>query len=619
MTDHPVVEQHIVVHRFLPTDGPQAEAAGEELRELWAACRRSFGMTGPIHGTNLPAHLPEVLAAGRGVPEEAALAAQERPDSGYQAILRRCHDVLDLSVALAPRVVDADGRVVVDPAAGEPALWWTDLDRRWQLATAGRSGAALGEAVLCVAVVAGSVPVDGAGIERLGRQLARFLPPEQEDDGWPSSGVPVDDGLVVWETTPRQDGRVRRRFLIVGEERAQGALSAWLWSDGGVWLPPLARYLLHAAKIHYQLRVWRRDRDPHGQADGATAAAGELRRVLGAPETAGGAASVGPLAGSELAAVRSEELAAVLTSTALRQMRRTVEVATANMTSVPGLGAGRADGHGPFADDLALAGWFAEQLADDDAYLTVDAERARRVGEIGLGLQAGAGPPTAPGVAASVSPAAATGAAGSGALGRHADAGREAGPATRRGPATHPEVARRVFVVHGRDHQVRDRMFDFLRALDLRPMEWEPLVTATGSTAPYLRDVVGWGVTHAQAAVVLLTPEDQVSLHPDLRLPADTSAEAQPGLQARPNVLLELGMALATYPDRTLVIQVGETRPVADLGGLNFIRLTDSPDCQRKIASRLRQAGCAVDDTGSDWLAPGRFAGLEAYNRHARS
>ncbi|WFE60843.1 CATRA conflict system CASPASE/TPR repeat-associated protein [Micromonospora sp. WMMD712] len=619
MTDHPVVEQQLVVHRFLPVDGPQAEAAGEELRELWSACRRSFGMTAPIPGTHLPAHLPEALAAGRGGPEEAALAAQELPDSGYQAILRRCHDVLGLSVALAPRVVDADGRAVVDPAAGEPALWWADLDRRWRLATAGRSGAALGEAVLCVAVVAGVVPVDGAGIERLGRQLARFLPPEQEDDGWPSRGVPVGDGLVVWETTARQDGRVRRRFLVVGGERDQGPLSAWLWSDGGVRLPPLARYLLHASKIHYQLRVWRRDRDPQGRAGGAAATAGELRRMLGAAETTVGAAPVGPPARADLAAVRSEELAAVSTSTALRQMRRTVEVATANMTRVPGLGAARADGPGPFADDLALAEWFVEQLADDDAYLTVDAERARRVGEIGLALQAAAGPPTPPAVVAPVSPAVATEEAGSGAYGRHADAGREAAPATRGGPAIRPEVSRRVFVVHGRDNQVRDRMFDFLRALDLRPMEWEPLVTATGSTAPYLRDVVGWGVTHAQAAVVLLTPEDQVSLHPDLRLPADTSVEAQPGLQARPNVLLELGMALATYPDRTLVIQVGETRPVADLGGLNFIRLTDSPDCQRKIASRLRQAGCAVDDTGSDWLAPGRFAGLEAYHRHARS
>ncbi|MFC8849197.1 MULTISPECIES: CATRA conflict system CASPASE/TPR repeat-associated protein [unclassified Micromonospora] len=590
MTDNPVVEQHLVIHRFLPADGPQAQAAGQELRELWAACRRSFGMTGPIHGTNLPAHLPGELAAGHGVPGEAALAAQERPDSGYQAILRRCHDVLNLSVALAPRVVAADERAIVDStAADDPALWWVDLDRRWHLASAGRSGTVLGEAVLCAAVVAGAVPVGEAGIERLGRQLAPYLPPEREGVGWWSSGLLVDDGLVVWETTPREDGRVRRRFLIVADEQAQTSLSAWLWSDGGVGTPPLARYLLHATKIHYQFRVWRRDRHPHDQVDGVAAAAGELRRTLGFPDSAGGAASVGAMARSELTAVRSEELEAVLTSTALRQMRRTVEVATANMTRVPGFGGGRADGHDPFADDLALAGWFAEQLADDDAYLTADAERARRVGEIAVGLRAESGPPTPPVVAASVPPAAEL------------------------------EVARRVFVVHGRDHQVRDRMFDFLRSLDLRPMEWEPLVTATGSTSPYLRDVVGWGVAHAQAAVVLLTPEDQVSLHPDLRLPADTGAEAQPGLQARPNVLLELGMALATYPDRTLVIQVGETRPVADLGGLNFIRLNDSADCQRKIASRLRQAGCAVDDTGSDWLASGRFAGLEAYTRHVRS
>lgn len=115
--------------------------------------------------------------------------------------------------------------------------------------------------------------------------------------------------------------------------------------------------------------------------------------------------------------------------------------------------------------------------------------------------------------------------------------------------------------------------------------------------------------------MVLLTPDDQVSLHPSLRSASDSEQESGPGMQARPNVLLEMGMALATYPRRTVLIQVGELRPIADLNGLNFIRLNDSPDCRRKIAGRLRQAGCPVNDEGSDWLAPGRFADLDAYRR----
>jgi hypothetical protein len=80
-------------------------------------------------------------------------------------------------------------------------------------------------------------------------------------------------------------------------------------------------------------------------------------------------------------------------------------------------------------------------------------------------------------------------------------------------------------------------------------------------------------------------------------------------------VLLELGMALVTNSDRTLVLMVGEHRPVTDLCGLNFIRVNGTIDCRRKIASRLKLAGCLVDDNGQDWLHAGDFGGLAALRR----
>lgn len=634
MTAGRVVEQHLVIHRYLPADGPEAVSAYQGLRALWAGCRRVFGMTDRIDGLTLPAHLPADPDEFPAGPADAALAGQERPGSGYQMVLRRHHDLFTVSIALAPRVVAADGRASVDPAAAaDPRLWWTDLERAWQTANERHSGGLLGEAVLYAAVIAGPGPATdrdaGTGVatvpdaepsldEACARELAALLPPEPVADGWWTTGAPAGGGFTVWETSPREDGRALRRLLVVADERDEAGLSAWLWSHGGVEMPPLARYLSHAAKIRYQLRVWRRDRERLKFGTSVVDAASHLRRSLGDDDPAGTTApGPGEHPQLDLNAARSTELATVLTGTALRQMRHTVQIATANMTNVAGIGGSRGDGRGPFDDDLALARWFVQQLADDDAYLTADAEQARRVVAIGDALLA-AGVPAASVIAAgTASPhvevisdreAVRTDRRDDGATvgTREADAPRDA------------DAARGVFVIHGRDGQVRDRMFDFLRSLDLRPMEWEPLVTAAGSTAPYLRDVVSWGVAHARAAVVLLTPDDEVSLHADLRLSGDSAAEAEPGMQARPNVLLELGMALAVYPNRTLVVQVGQTRPVADLGGLNFIRLDDGPDCRRKIASRLRQAGCAVDDRGSDWLAPGRFAGLGAYTRRAR-
>jgi len=46
--------------------------------------------------------------------------------------------------------------------------------------------------------------------------------------------------------------------------------------------------------------------------------------------------------------------------------------------------------------------------------------------------------------------------------------------------------SRAVFVVHGRNVAVRDSMFNFLRAIGLRPLEWETAVGLTAKASPYI-------------------------------------------------------------------------------------------------------------------------------------
>jgi predicted nucleotide-binding protein len=89
-------------------------------------------------------------------------------------------------------------------------------------------------------------------------------------------------------------------------------------------------------------------------------------------------------------------------------------------------------------------------------------------------------------------------------------------------------------------------MSDFLRALDVRPLEWEQLVSGTGSASPYVGDVVRRAFDVCQAVVVLMTPDDEARLRPELRDEGEPE-EALTG-QPRPNVLLEAGMALAPAP-----------------------------------------------------------------------
>jgi predicted nucleotide-binding protein len=181
------------------------------------------------------------------------------------------------------------------------------------------------------------------------------------------------------------------------------------------------------------------------------------------------------------------------------------------------------------------------------------------------------------------------------------------------------ELGRSIFVVYGRDDEVTNAVFQLLRRLGLRPLEWEMLVRGSdGGMMPPLSDIVIKAPNQASAAVVVLTPDDLVMLQRDLRKPNEESYELHPALQPRPNVLLELGIALGVYPLRTLVLQFGELRPIADLAGLNTVRFHQSArhvDALRKIAGRLQQAGLPVDDSGSDWLDPVPFENLRAYRR----
>jgi predicted nucleotide-binding protein len=194
----------------------------------------------------------------------------------------------------------------------------------------------------------------------------------------------------------------------------------------------------------------------------------------------------------------------------------------------------------------------------------------------------------------------------------------ERGAERRPGPAPLPaDRARSVFVVHGRDEQVRHEMFSLLRRLDLRPLEWEDLVKATGQASPYLGDVVAGAPSRAQASLVLLTPDDVAKLHPQLLGEHERDDETQLTGQPRQNVLIELGMVLMAYPERTIIVEVGKLRHVADTDGRNVIRFDGSDTAVGKIVERLKQAGCQVNDTGSDWRQTWPFRHLAAYRRTA--
>jgi hypothetical protein len=166
--------------------------------------------------------------------------------------------------------------------------------------------------------------------------------------------------------------------------------------------------------------------------------------------------------------------------------------------------------------------------------------------------------------------------------------------------------ARSVFVVHGRNEPLRKAMFDFLRSINLSPMEWSDAVQLTGQGTPYIGQVLDAALDHAAAIVVLMTPDEIAYLQPQLGH-GDNDPETKPAAQARPNVLFEAGMALGRDPSRTVLVEIGDVRPFSDIAGRHAIRLTNDPARRQELATRLETAGCDVDLHGTDWHTTGDF------------
>jgi hypothetical protein len=138
-------------------------------------------------------------------------------------------------------------------------------------------------------------------------------------------------------------------------------------------------------------------------------------------------------------------------------------------------------------------------------------------------------------------------------------------------------------------------------------MEWAEAVKLTGKGSPYIGEILDSAFGHAQAIVVLLTPDDEVRLSPDLVLASDTADERECRLQPRPNVVFEAGLAFGRNPDRTILVEVGSPKAFSDVAGRHIVRLSNEEARRRDLMDRLKTAGCGVQPINDDWLKTGDF------------
>ncbi|MDY7085143.1 MAG: CATRA conflict system CASPASE/TPR repeat-associated protein [Actinomycetota bacterium] len=162
------------------------------------------------------------------------------------------------------------------------------------------------------------------------------------------------------------------------------------------------------------------------------------------------------------------------------------------------------------------------------------------------------------------------------------------------------ETAHRVLVCTS-DPQVRERMHAFLREIGLKPIERHECVQATHRLMPTTRETMLAGLRLAEVTVVVLTPDEMTgsgTMHP------------------HQDLIFEAGLAMAFAERQTIFVVAGRPELPSGMGD-GCIRLDDTPGTRQALVGRLTLAGCAPDTSGSTWLAPGVFGGLDAYTRRA--
>jgi predicted nucleotide-binding protein len=172
-------------------------------------------------------------------------------------------------------------------------------------------------------------------------------------------------------------------------------------------------------------------------------------------------------------------------------------------------------------------------------------------------------------------------------------------------PALGSPESRSVWVVYGRNNRLKEGIFAFLRAIGLQPIELSKARKLTGKPMPYIGEILQAAFAHAQAVVVLLTPDDEANLRYEWVLPEDPEWERKPTPQARQNVIFEAGMALASHAERTVLVQFGNIRPFSDVSRLHTVRMNNSAAKRKDLAQRLEDAGCRIDLAGEEWLTVG--------------
>lgn len=144
-------------------------------------------------------------------------------------------------------------------------------------------------------------------------------------------------------------------------------------------------------------------------------------------------------------------------------------------------------------------------------------------------------------------------------------------------------ASNRVFIVHGHNEAIRDKVARFVQRLDL-----EPIILHEQPNKG--RTIIEKFIDHSDVsfAIVLLTADDKGGLND-----ADTSAYQT---RARQNVILELGFFLGKLGrERVCALYESGVEIPSDYQGVLFISLDDADAWTLRLAKEMKTANLPID------------------------
>lgn len=145
-----------------------------------------------------------------------------------------------------------------------------------------------------------------------------------------------------------------------------------------------------------------------------------------------------------------------------------------------------------------------------------------------------------------------------------------------------------IFVVHGHDTNAREQLELVLHKLGLHPFVLQNTDGGGLTIIESLEKMIGKNAA-SSFGIVLLTPDD-IGYAKN-----DGETEAKP--RARQNVILEMGMLLASLTrDRVAILQKGFVEHPSDVSGIIYIPFNEHvKEAVPKLASRLQSAGITLN------------------------